>query len=59
MTSVSVLLILVGVFIIFNAPNFVGVFQGNKSFSFLGAKNTTATATRATGTNTFSSGGGA
>ena len=33
MTSSSVLLILVGLFVVINAPNFVGVFQGNKKFN--------------------------
>ncbi len=33
MTSFSVLLILVGLFVIVNSPNFVGVFQGNKKLN--------------------------
>lgn len=33
MTSFSVLLILIGLFIIVNSPNFVGVFQGNKKLN--------------------------
>jgi hypothetical protein len=33
MTSSSVLLILVGIFVIINAPNLVGVMQGNKKFN--------------------------
>lgn len=33
MTSSSFLLILVGLFVIINAPNFVGVFQGNKKLN--------------------------
>jgi hypothetical protein len=49
MTATSVLLILVGIFIIANSPNLVGVFKGEKSFSFLGAKPTNV--------NTKSSGG--
>jgi len=42
MTATSVVLILIGVFVLVNAPNFVGVFQGSKSFSFQGAKPTNA-----------------
>jgi len=33
MTASSVLLILVGLFIIVNAPNFVGVIKGDKKFN--------------------------
>jgi hypothetical protein len=58
MTSVSVLLILVGVFIIFNANNIKDVFAGNTTLGFQGSKNTT-TPTRVTGTNTGATGGGA
>lgn len=47
MTSVSILLILVGLFIIVNSQNFVGVFQGNKAFSFQGAKNKAVSGTNA------------
>jgi hypothetical protein len=43
MTSTSILLILIGVFVVVNSPNIVGVFQGNKSFSFLGPKPLTPT----------------
>lgn len=42
MTATSVLLILIGVFVIVNAPNLVGVFKGEKAFSFQGAKPTNA-----------------
>ena len=42
MTATSVLLILVGLFVIVNAANFVGVFKGDKAFSFQGAKPTNA-----------------
>jgi hypothetical protein len=58
MTSVSILLIFVGVFIIINANNIKNVFQGNATLGFQGAT-PAATATRATGTNTFAAGGGA
>jgi hypothetical protein len=40
MTSVSVLLILVGIFIIFNANNIKDVFQGNVTLGFQGSTNT-------------------
>lgn len=43
MTATSVLLILIGIFIIINAPNVVGVFNGDYEFSFQGAKPTTDT----------------
>ena len=33
MTASSVLLILVGLFVIINAPNFVGVIKGEKQFN--------------------------
>ena len=43
MTSVSILLILVGVFIIINSQNIVGVLQGNKTFSLKKPTDTTTT----------------
>ena len=48
MTATAVLVILVGIFIIINAPNFVGVIQGNKKLSFLGTapSSTTSTTTK-------------
>ena len=33
MTATSVLLILIGLFVVINASNFVGVLQGNKKFA--------------------------
>jgi hypothetical protein len=43
MTSTAVLLIIIGLFVIINSQNLVGVFQGNKKFSFQGSKSTTPT----------------
>lgn len=36
MSSTSILLFIVGVFLIVNAPNIVGIFQGNTKLSFVG-----------------------
>ena len=49
MTASSVLLILVGIFVIANAMNLVGVMQGNKKFNLdLGTTATTTTSTSTT-----------
>ena len=40
MTSTSILLILVGIFVLLNASNFVKVFKGEAKLSFLGGGNT-------------------
>lgn len=60
MTASSVLLILVGIFVIVNAPNLVGVLQGNKKFNLdlgttqqtiqevVGANTSTTTSVRST-----------
>lgn len=56
MTATSILLILVGIFIIVNAPNFVGVIKGDKQFAFQGATNTSpssSASTDTTGRNTL------
>lgn len=49
MNGTSLLLILIGVFIIVNSQNFVGVFQGNKSINLdltpSSASNTSTTST--------------
>ena len=42
MTAVSVLLILVGIFIVINAPNFVGVVKGDKKISLLQGSSSTS-----------------
>jgi len=48
MTATAVLLVLVGVFVIFNAGNFVGVIQGNKT---IGGTPTPSTPLNAAGTS--------
>lgn len=48
MTATSLVLILVGVFVIINAANFVGVLQGNNKLGFAGSKLTGSTANPAT-----------
>ena len=40
MSATAVLVIVVGIFVIVNAANFVGVIQGNKKINFSGAKPT-------------------
>lgn len=50
MNSVSILFILIGIFIILNSSNFVGVIQGNKKIQ-VSPPNTTGT-TSPTGPNT-------
>ena len=54
MTAFSIVLILIGLFILVNAFNIVGVIQGNKSFSLLSG----ATAAPAATTPTSSGGAG-
>ncbi len=38
MNSVSLLLMFIGVFVLFNATNIVGVIKGDKVINFTGAK---------------------
>ena len=40
MTSTSILLILVGIFVLLNASNFVKVFKGEAKLSFIGGSTT-------------------
>lgn len=49
MTAFSIVLILIGLFILVNAFNIVGVIQGNKSFSLLSAPAAAATTPTAGG----------
>lgn len=43
MNATAILLLLIGIFILINAPNFVGVLQGNTKISFAGSTPTTTT----------------
>lgn len=36
MSSTSILLFLVGIFVVVNAPNIVGIFKGDTKFNFTG-----------------------
>lgn len=51
MTATSVLLILVGIFVIINAPNLVGVIKGDKKLTpFTSGSTTPTTSSTNTGT---------
>ena len=50
MSSTSLLLIIIGVFVIINSKNFVGVFQGNNTFLSTPATTSTTTSTSSGGT---------
>lgn len=56
MTSTGLLFVLIGVFVVINAGNFVGVIQGNKSIAGMTGSSTTTTTT--TGTTIGSGGSG-
>lgn len=45
MSSTSVLLFIIGIFLVVNAPNIVGIFKGDTKFSFVGGAKPAETGT--------------